>query len=278
MAKRPVNRESPAPFERFSRFHAFFGPPLLPSAQDLEWCWEGAAQWLRDGRDARVLLLGATPEYYHLPWPQGTDLLAVDFSRAMIDAVWPGPENTVLCANWLSMGLPAHSRDLALCDGGLPLLDYPQGQQDLIRSLRNVLSDGGLCIFRMFVTPPEREAPGLVVRDFGEGNIRDLSTLVLRMNMALQKSPETGICFGEVYEAISAIRGLGELFRDLGWSAEHLALIDDCRHVQSRWHVLSLEQTTDLFCRDPGGFRIHSIRTPPGEIGRRCPTMTLQRC
>jgi hypothetical protein len=278
MAQRAVNRRTPAPFERFSRFHAFFGPPLLPSAQDVAWCWEAAAGWIGDRGTARVLLLGVTPEYYHLPWPPGTDLLAVDVSQAMIDAFWPGPENTVLCANWLSMDLPASSRDLALCDGGLPLLDYPREQRDLVRVLRDVLSPGGLCIFRMFVMPPEPETPARVLRDLVEGKIGDLSTLVLRMNMSLQESAETGIRFGEVYEAIGAVPGLDALLERLGWTPDHLALIEDCKGVQSRWHVLDLERTAELLCSDPGGFRIRSIRTPAGGVEQRCPTVTFQRC
>jgi hypothetical protein len=273
-----VDGDTPAPYERFSWFHSFFGPPLLPSAQDIAYCWEMASEWIRERGAPRALLLGITPAFCTPPWPKGTDLLAVDFSQTMIDTMWPGPKEAALCANWLSMDLPKGSRDIALCDGGLPLLDYPQGQHDVVRILHRVLSDEGLCIFRTFVLPSQRETPDLVIRDFCHGKIGDLSSLVFRLNMSMQKDPEQGIVFGRVYEAIAAIPDLDKLLAELGWSPEHLTLINRCKGIESQCHFLTLEQTIDLFCSDPGGFRVLGVHTPSDDLGQRCPTVTLQRC
>ena len=71
------------------------GPPLRPVAQDIGFYWNAAEKWVRERGAPRVLLLGVTPELYHLPWPKGTDLLAVDRSQAMIETVWPGPKEAV---------------------------------------------------------------------------------------------------------------------------------------------------------------------------------------
>jgi hypothetical protein len=277
MAKTAVNQDPPAPFARWLRFHSFLGPPQQPSAQDLAFCRDIAGGWIRERGAPRLLFLGVTPDFYSLPWPEGTGLLAVDVSQAMIDNVWPGKKDTALCADWLSMDLPPGSRDIALCDGGLPMLDYPQAQHGFVRILHRVLSDEGLCIFRMFVLPEKRETPDVVLQDFVDGKIGNLSSLVLRMNMALQRSADEGIVFGKVHEAIWSVPHLDGLLVRLGWSPDHLTVIDDCRAITSQWHVLTLQETIDLFCRDPGGFRVQEVRTPSYDLGERCLTVALAK-
>jgi hypothetical protein len=63
------------------------------------------------------------------------------------------------------MKLPAASRDIVLCDGGINLLAYPEEQQHLASTLKGVLAEGGLCILRLFVRPAEREPCDAVVAD-----------------------------------------------------------------------------------------------------------------
>jgi len=277
VATTPVNQDPSAPFARWLRFHSFLGPPQQPSEQDLAFCRDIAGGWIRERGAPRVLSLGVTPGYYGLPWPEGTGMLAVDVSQAMIDNVWPGENDTALCANWLSMDLPPGSRDIALCDGGLPILDYPRAQHDLVRILHRVLSDEGLCLFRMFVLPEEREAPEAVLREFVEGEIGNLSCLVLRMNMALQTSADEGVVIGKAYDAIWSVPRLDEVLARLGWSPEHMTLIEECRGITSQWHVLTLRETLDMFCLHPGGFRVQEVRTPSYDLGERCPTVALAK-
>ncbi len=130
-------------------------PPLRPAPEDLRLVEEAAREWTGRREAPRVLLLGVTPELYRLPWPEGTDFLAVDRAQAMIDAVWPGPSDAVLCADWLELTLPDASRDVALCDGVLNLLSYPQEQSRLARLLREALADEGLFVCRLFVPPAQ---------------------------------------------------------------------------------------------------------------------------
>jgi hypothetical protein len=168
------------------------GPPLRPAAEDINFCADGVREWVRSRGAPRVLLLGVTPELYRLPWPKGTDFLAADRTQAMIDHVWPGPKEAVRCTDWLALALPEGSRDIVLCDGGLPLLAYPEEQRRLPRLLRAVLSDQGLCILRLYVPPPQRESPDAVLRDLLEGRIANLNVLKLRLSMALMESAEAG--------------------------------------------------------------------------------------
>lgn len=265
-------------WDRFSRARALHDPPLRPSAEDLAYFWEMVDEWVRERGTPRVLLLGVTPELHDLPWPEGTDLLTVDRSQVAIDALRLGAKDAVCCAEWLSMDLPEGSRDIALCDGGLHLLDYPQGQRELVRRLRRTLSDGGLCIFRLFLRPSRPETPDAVLRDLLEGKVGNLSALKLRLFTSMQSSPEEGVEFGKVYKAfIQAVPDPEQMAVKIGWPVERMMVIENYKGLNDKVHMLTEEQTIGLFCDVPGGFRVHRVRTPSYELGTRCPTVAFER-
>jgi hypothetical protein len=255
------------------------GLPLRPAAEDLAICAEAVEEWMRSHGAPRVLLLGVTPELYHLPWPEGTDLLAVDRTQAMIDAVWPGPPATVLCSDWLDLALPEGCRDIVLCDGGLHFAAYPREQRRLVRLLGDMLSDGGLCIFRLFVPPSQRESPDAVLAALLEGQIPSLNALKLRLWMALLESAEKGVALATVWRTVhEAAPDLDALAARLGWPAEHLRAIDTYRGSPERYHLVTAEQASELFCRDPGGFELRRVCVPSYELGEQCPTLVVRRC
>jgi hypothetical protein len=255
------------------------GRPLRPSSQDLSFCLDAVGQWHRhSGVAPRVLLLGVTPDVYHLPWQEGTDILAVDRSQPMIDIVWPGPKEAVLCMNWLALALPDSSRNIALCDGGLHLLSYPQEQRHLVHILRRILSDNGLCIFRLFVPPQERESPDAVLQDLLEGRISNPNVLKLRLAMALQECAATGVELRKVWCAIREIVfDLESLAEEIGWPIDHVLAMDIYRDSTARYSFVTVDQVYDLFCCNSGGFNLHSLYVPSYELGERCPTIVLQR-
>jgi len=255
------------------------GPPLRPSAQDINFCLDAVLGWFRDqGAPPRVLLLGVTPELYHLPWPEGTDFFAVDRTPEMIDCVWPGPKGRVLCIDWRSMMLPEHSRDIVLCDGGLHLLAYPEEQRRLARLLKGIVSDRGLCIFRLYVPPPCREYPESVLMDLMDGRISSLNILKLRLGMSLSNSTAEGVELDAVWRALhDTAPDWGRLASRLGWPLEHIMAINTYRGSKARYYFSTLDQASDLFCAGQGGFEICRVRLPTYDLGDRCPTMVLRR-
>jgi len=272
-------RESAGHWPQIARQWQQVGPPLRPSAEDTEICWDAIREWTRRHGAPRVLLLGVTPELYRLPWPKGTDFLAVDHTQAMIDAVWPGPKEAARCMDWLDLALPDGSRDVALCDGGLHLLAYPQEQRRLARVLAGALSAGGLCILRLFVPPPQRESPDAVLKDLTEGRIPNLNILKLRLGMSLMDSAADGVELGAVWRAVhAAAPDLEELAAAIGWSVEHMLALNTYRGSTIRYHFVTVDQVRDLFCAGPGGFRVQGIRVPSYELGEQCPTIVLERC
>ncbi|HJX31490.1 MAG TPA: hypothetical protein VJ624_06525 [Thermodesulfobacteriota bacterium] len=254
------------------------GPPLRPSPQDIEFFEDAVQEWIHRYGAPRVLLLGVTPEIYRLRWPEGTDFLAVDHAQAMIDAVWPGPKKAVQCTEWIALSLPKNSRDIVLCDGGLHLLAYPGEQQQLAHLLRDVLSDNGMCILRLFVPPAQRESSDAVISDLLEGKISSLNILKLRLGMSLLKSAAEGVELGRVWRLIhEAAPDLEDLAAKIGWSLEYMLAINAYRGSTARYYFVTVDQVSELFCNNSCGFETHRLRVPSYDLGERCPTIVLRR-
>jgi hypothetical protein len=235
-------------------------------------------EWVQSNAPPRVLLLGVTPELYFLPWPKGTDIMAVDRTQPMIDAVWPGPKDAVYCAEWTTMTLPDGSRDIILCDGGMEQPQYPQEHRRLVRILRQVLSDGGLTILRLYVLPSQRESPETVLRDFVQGRVSNINILKLRLGMALQGTSSEGVQRKTIWDAFHAAAPDPYcLARQLGWSAGQMHVIDAYRDCPDRFFFLTVADLRQLFCSSPGGFQFESLHVPSYELGERCPTVVLRR-
>jgi SAM-dependent methyltransferase len=254
------------------------GSPLRPCAQDVAVYAGMAQEWVARHGIPRVLLLGVTPEIYRLPWPEGCDFVAVDQAPAMIEFVWPGDARQVVQANWLDLPLPTASRDLVFCDGGLHLLDYPRGQQRLIERLHDVVAPGGRCIFRLFTPPAVRETEEQVLEDLGAGRIPNLNVLKLRLGMAMQSSPESGIAVRAVWNRLHEFaQGSWEaLALQLGWPLDELMVIDTYRESKACYHFVSRAEVEELFCGEKK-FVQEEARTSDYILGERCPVVALTR-
>lgn len=254
------------------------GPPLRPCAEDLDTFTKTVDDWARRHGAPRVVMLGVTPEIYHLHWPPGTDVLAADHTQSMIDAVWPGPAERAILAEWTDLPLDPSSRDIAICDGGIQLQGYPRGHRMLVNEMRRVLAPGGCCILRLFVPPAERESPEAVLRDLGAGRISSLNILKLRLGMALHENIERGVRLDHVWNVIHEFDADFEhLASRAGWPLDHLLAINTYRNCPAVYSFLTVSDVRRLFCEDPGGFDIAAIETPCYELGEQCPTVVLRR-
>ena len=224
-------------------------------------------------------MLGVTPELFHLRWPKGTDLLAVDRSREMVRAVWPGSADQVLLANWVPMPLAGRSRDLVLCDGGLMLLEYPHQQEALAAELRRVIRTGGYCILRLFAPPAHRESVEQVIGGLRRGEIPDLNVLKYRLWLALHHDPVAGIRPHRVWELIhqAADGDLEGLAKRLGWPVPHMLALEGHRNSSARYCLSGVEEVEKIFCGADAGFSLQSVGYPDYPLGDACPTVVLAR-
>lgn len=251
------------------------GQPLRPTQQDLDFLSEEIKLWADKNGIPRALILGVTPELYHLPWPNETDLMAVDHTQEMIDTIWPGSKDSAICADWPNMPIESNSRDIVMCDGGLHLLDYPDGQIQLIKTLQRVIAPGGLCIFRLFALPKHRETVEQVLDDLFNSNIPNLNILKLRLGMALQTSKTEGVVLENVWETLhQAAPDFERLANKIHWPLEHLLAINAYKNSPSRYYFLKTDEVKDLFDER---FSVKNVHVPDYDLGERCPTVVFCR-
>lgn len=249
--------------------------PARPAPEDMSFCLEAMHKFMNKGSAPRVLSLGVTPEFYQLHWPAGTDYLAVDCNPDMIWAIWPGPIEQTLCANWLSMDLPPSSRDIAYTDAGLLWLAYPQEHGTLVQKLKYILADGSILILRL-VTPPENRQPlHKIINEARCGQISNLNVFMLRLLINMQKNSREGVDWNRLCQVVSAIApDIDELCSKLySISGPHFQAVP----MAIKQHYVSVAEVIDIFCHQVGGFEVLDINYPTYEMGENCPTLILQR-
>jgi len=249
-------------------------PPMRLVEEEIAFFQEALAQ--AKASPLRAVILGVTQELYRMPWPTGTELVAVDHMQPMIDRVWLGPPEDAFCAEWQQLPFPDESKDLAFCDGGLTLNEYPSAVQGIATELKRVLMPGGIAAFRLYAPPIVRENPKAVLEDLLEGRISNLSELKMRMWTALGGGPEEGTRIAEVYEAIDqAIPDREALAARIGWPLEHLNAINAYRDSPDIYRFPSAAQVTAIF--EEAGFDTLWVRMPTFALGERCPTLAFKK-
>ena len=254
------------------------GSPLRPVAEDVAFFERALREWCaaHPGAKPRALILGVTPELYRLPWPDPALVRAADRTPAMIAHIWPGPAAHVIQADWRELPLPDASLDVVVCDGGLHLLDYPQGQSQLARTLARLIAPGGLFVVRLFVPPPQPEGAPEVLGALLAGRIPDLNCLKLRLGMALQRSPATGVALHAVWQTLRQAAGdWAALAAKLGWPLQHLEVIDAYRDSAARYHFVTTGEATALLAAH--GFEVQWMASGSYAMAGQCPTVVLRR-
>ena len=259
---------------------AEIGAPLRPVPEDVKLVADEALAWTKNnGRAPRVLILGVTPELCRLDWPKGTSVCAVDQSPDMIRAVWPGDPAQVTTSNWLDVGSVHASGlfDIVVCDGGLHLLPYPDGQSQLSQVIAKLLTPKGLAIFRLFALPKVSESIAQVLAALANGKITDMNRLKLRVGMALQKDSTTGACLGDVWNCIAAVEpDLAALARRLGWRREHAEALVSYRDSSNRYYFSTPQAA--IGCLESSG-QLRCVRThlPSYPAAEQFPTVVWER-
>lgn len=257
-------------------FLQLIGSPLRPNEIDIQIIESHIQEWHKNNfHPPKALILGVTPEYYHLNWPSGAVVRAIDRTQAMIQHVWPGPVENIIHAEWLDMPVPNASLDMVLCDGGLHLLPYPTGQALLATRIASSLVQGGICIFRLFSPSGTPEKPDNVIKDLGQRKIPNLNILKLRLGMALQESPHTGVKLDDIWQYLHQFfPNQSKLAQHLGWTEEHLGAINAYRDTTARYYFVTEEQAIDCFKN--AGFSLITRNYPDYLLGECCPTLVFE--
>lgn len=259
-------------FNEIARHWALLGPPLRPSEPDLAGYMRGVAQV----ESPRAAILGVTPELFSLPWPNGSDVIAIDHNLQMIEAVWPGPRESAIQGSWLALPLQSRSRSLVLCDGGLSVVGYPSASRALVDEVVRVLEPGGLGLFRLYLPPANAESADDALADLWAAKIPSPNHLKLRLGMAMQASSSEGIELAKIWDALhAAAPDFGDLAARIGWNLDELLAINAYRGSRNRYYFPTLAEVEAIF--EEAGFRLEWISTPAYEMGERCPVACFRR-
>lgn len=272
-------RESEEHWRRVAPVFAAIPAPLKPCDADLSILGDAVGGWTQQNRTVpRVTVLGVTREYHDFPWPEGTDLIAVDRNQAMIDFIWPGPSKTVRLCDWREMCLPDGSSDIAVCDGGLSMLPFPGGIETVARQLTRVIVPGGIFVVRLYTPSDTRESTDHVIDDLEAGRIPNSSVLKVRLWMAVQENAESGMAVRAVWNTLhERVPDLYALARRIGWPEKEVATIEPYEVSNDHYYHPRIEDVVQTFHEHPGGFELQSITTPSYPAGEHCPTLVFRR-
>lgn len=263
-------------WKSFAHLWDQLGAPLRPGPEDQANYEKFFRDWLGQFPQSKAVILGVTPELFHLRWPAKCELLALDRAREMIDEVWPGSREQVIEGDWLEMPVRG-PRQLSLCDGGLMLLEYPRVQEQLRDRLERLIGPGGRSIFRLFALPEMRETHEVVLEELVRGKIPNLNVLKLRLGMALQANPEEGVAVREILRAVESVDSdLLRLAQRLGWKPEQMQAIEAYRNSGAVYYFPTERQTIELFCAS-GAFDFLGRATGHYPLAERCPVVAFKR-
>jgi hypothetical protein len=207
-----------------ARQWARIGAPLRPCAEDLAEVAAEITGWTtRSWGAPRGLLLGVTPELAALPW---RSLVAVDRSQPMIDAVFPRGAGTAIRGEWSALPVPAGSIDVAVGDGALTCVGFPDGYRAVAASLGRALVDDGRLILRLFVVPDVPETLDDVAAALAGGAIAGFHALKWRIAMAIQPAGRN-VAVAAIHRAFEALApDRAALAARTGWTHDTIGTID----------------------------------------------------
>jgi SAM-dependent methyltransferase len=261
-----------------ARRYSALTPPLRISDSERGIYQQLVEQWQDASRPPRVLVLGATPDFYHLQWPEETQILAVDRSQAMLSGVWPGTPAQTLCADWTAMQLCKESRDIVLCDGGLSFFSYPGELQKLLANVTRIMAPGGLFIVRLYVDGESHQTAEGIYQQFSSGHIRNSQELKLRLWLALQDRDGKGVRLHDVWssfeEVCEKLRAQGEV---PDWPKAEWESMRAYQGLQDIYYFPSAEQVTVLLQKVNNKVRLQASIMPSGPCHEHLKILSFRR-
>ncbi len=272
MVGRGMNRMAalPSHWNEYHRRWSRLSAPLRPDADIV-----GAFEKIAAGHDARILLLGVTPELAGI----GQQLSAIDRSDAMIAHIWPGDTERAQARNadWLAPPFADRTFTAILGDGSLSALIWPDDYRTLFAQAARLLVSGGVIALRLFKTPDEVETREALRRDTLAGKCRSFHAF--KWQLAMSVVAETG----DPNIAVTAIRETFDaMFPDRAalatatrWRAEDIETIDVYANSPDVYSFPNFAQLRETI---PQGFaNIRLVECGAYPLAERCPLLAMER-
>ncbi|MGE0718185.1 MAG: class I SAM-dependent methyltransferase [Alphaproteobacteria bacterium] len=270
-----------ANWNQASRHWAVVGSPLRPCGEDVAAIEGAIGAWAAavPGRAPDAIVLGVTPELVRCRWPTGVRLTAVDNSRPMIDALWPGPGRPdgarVTCADWRALPLGAGSTDIVVGDGAYAALALPTDGHVVNHELLRVMRPGGILGIRVFLRPDAPETMAGLAAEIAAGRIGSIHALKWRMAASVQPSLAAGARLGDIWLAWQQLAPFAAgLAGRQGWTGAETASLARYRDNATRYHFPTRAEFRAIM-----GTAFEEIACTHGtyELADRCPTFVFRR-
>lgn len=267
------------PWSRNARQWQLVGQPLRPGPEDVRTYEAAVRDWSAvEAHGPRVLLMGVTPEIAAMSWPAGTEVLAIDHSLPMILSVWPGAMAAVsgaACGDWARLPLTDGARDVAIGDGCLSAMRYPEQYEGTVRSVHRVLASGGRLILRFFCRPEAAETVSGVFDDLWARRIGNFHVFKWRFLMALHGTLTEGAALGRAWEIWNReVPDPVRLAERLGWSIDTIGTINAYRDVTGCYTFPTLHEAKAVLASH---FEVIGVHYSGYELGDRCPILVARR-
>jgi hypothetical protein len=266
-------------WDNFARAFSTLRPPLRPSGEDIDFMEQCVAERAagRGTEGLRVLLLGVTPALASMPLPESASLVAVDNSWPMIQAVWPGnvpQKRRAIRADWREMPCRSRSIDVALGDGSINCMRYPDGFRAFAAAVREALRDDGVLVLRCYMQQDTPETPDKLYDAVCRGDVKGFHAFRLRLFMALQESAESGIGLDDVHRSWTAASGDKHLSAErTGWTQEQIDTMQYCGGSRT---VHTFPTLTEFRTVVHEYFEESRVSTAAYEMGEHCPRFILK--
>lgn len=282
-----MSAAAPAPdieahWRRFAAQFALLDSPLRPCAEDVSILEEMLAAEpgvFGAGAKKRAWLLGVTPEIATADWPPEVELVAVERVQAMIDFVWPGDTDRrrALCADWLDAPLADHSFDLAIGDGCLTAVGFPDELSRLLASVHRCLRCDGYLMLRLFCRPDAAESPDAVIAALQSGAIGGFHAFKWRLAMAIQgRDDAPDVAVDEVWRTWSAAQVDWQALAEArGWPPEQVRTMEFYRGSPARYNFMRFGDAIRYL--QHAGFDLLATRRGSYELAECCPHVLLRK-
>lgn len=179
--------------------------PLRPSQLDLNKYTQHISVSKKNDISS-ALIMGVTPELFHLSKTMGLTVRCVDQSQKMINSVWPGEKSQAILGNWLNLTKYIDSPTIIICDGGFHLLNWDE-QINFLNQFHNLNLIRSTLIFRFFLPPKIQLCCEKIFKALENKEIKSINYLKISLWHAIELNKNNQVKLSLIWDAISERAG-----------------------------------------------------------------------
>lgn len=276
---RPAGPVTEDVWVRIARSYATFSSPFVPCREDVA-AYECAVARYASAHGTGVLqavMLGVTPGVALMSWPKNVRMIAVEISRGVIDALWPGDvpgAREAICASWLSVPMAAGSCDVVVGDGSLSTCRFPGDVRSLAAAVRDLLVDDGIFVVRSYVRPQMQESTDEVFDALFSAAGMSVDCFKMRLYLAMQRSAQQGVAVRDAAKVLGRYDLNPRTMQErLGWSRASVEPFEAWPASDAIYSFPSLGELREVL----GEFFTElSVTFPTYELGHCCPVLAMR--